>query len=163
MSRSRNERDQEALLQIFLAVSDVQVAKFGVYELAAFRYEVLYGLQGVTDVTNPDLLSTYIEPPAAFSSTGQQAFRRQQRQALRYAAQYVAMRATGAETVTALPSAVGDERSTTERGRGRVHGRGKGSGCGGRQSFLHPRQLWVSVKHTMLGRSSGPACGWSGS
>lgn len=73
-------------------ISDAQVAVYGTYELAASRYEVLCGKQGAAGVADPELLSAYIDAPAAYSAAGRQAFRQQQKQAVKSAAQQAGRR-----------------------------------------------------------------------
>lgn len=68
VSRSCKERYRESLRKIGPTISDVQVSNFGVFELAASRYEVPVGFQRVAGVVNPDLLLADIEHPAAFSA-----------------------------------------------------------------------------------------------
>lgn len=132
LPRIRSVSDRETLRQVALRLSDAQLTSFGVYELAASRYEVLCGLQGVSGVADPELLSAYIDPPAAYSTAGRQAFRRQQTQAIRYAAQ-AAGRRRGADAPRALrvqdaaapAAAVAPRGGRGGRGRGRGRGRGQ--------------------------------------
>jgi hypothetical protein len=63
-------------------VSDAQLTLFGVYELTASRYEILCGRQGARGVADPALLESFIDATAAYSTTGREAFRRQQEQAI---------------------------------------------------------------------------------
>ena len=140
LPRLRTASDREELRKLVLRLSDAQVTTFGVYELAASRYEVLCGLQGVAGVADPALLAAYIDPPAAFSSAGRQAFRRQQTQAIRYAAQ-AAGRRRGPNAPRALPSpapapvssgGTGRAAGSSKRGgrvtRGQDRGRDRGRG-----------------------------------
>ena len=69
------------------ALSNAQLSTFGTYELSASRYEILCGLQGSHGVADPALLGTFLDAPAAYSSAGRQAFRRQKQQAIKSAAQ----------------------------------------------------------------------------
>jgi hypothetical protein len=55
-------------------------------ELTASRYEILCGRQGARGVADPALLESFIDAPAAYSTTGREAFMRQQEQAIRNAA-----------------------------------------------------------------------------
>jgi hypothetical protein len=67
----------EELRAVRWALSDAQLSTFVVYELTASRYEILCGLQGASGVADPALLGTFLDAPAAYSSAGRQAFRRQ--------------------------------------------------------------------------------------
>jgi hypothetical protein len=77
----------ERLRKAWWYVSDAQLANFGMYELAAPLFELLCGLQGASGVADPAWLGTFLDAPAAYSSGGRQAFRRQQQQIIRSAAQ----------------------------------------------------------------------------
>lgn len=111
-------------------ISDSQIAAFGTYELAASRYEVLCGRQGATGVADPELLSAYIDPPAAYSAAGRQAFRRQQRQAIKSAAQRAGRRAIGDAGRGSTGQGRGSQKSRGAVGSGRRGGRGGGTGGG---------------------------------
>jgi hypothetical protein len=52
----------------------------------------LCGRQGARGVANPALLESFIDAPAAYSTTGREAFRRQQEQAIRNAARVAGRR-----------------------------------------------------------------------
>lgn len=108
-------------------VSDAQVATFGACELAASRYEVSLGRQGATGVADPELLSAYIDPPAAYSIAG--------RQAVRSAAQQAGKCAVGRGKGTAKPqSGSGGQPVTGTGNKGSGGGKGgKGSSRGGKQ------------------------------
>ena len=69
------------------ALSNAQLSTFGTHELSASLYELLCGLQGAHGVADPALLGTFLDAPAAYSSTGRQAFRRQFQKAIKSAAQ----------------------------------------------------------------------------
>lgn len=115
---------QEALNKI----STIQVVKFGIYELPDSRYELLCGRQGASGVTVPELRSATIDAPAAYSSAGHQAYRRQQLQAIKYAFQRA-----GCKNPTGSRSRSGGGGSG--RGRGKKQptgGSGGGRGGGGR-------------------------------
>lgn len=128
--RSRNERDSKSLCRIRIAISDVQVSKFDVYELADTHFNVLFALRRVIVVPDLDLSSTYIEPLPAFRSAVQLAFRLQQRQAIRYVAQFAGKRAAGAAWLQLFSLQVGTisrpqgEEGGRSRGQGRCHVRG---------------------------------------
>jgi hypothetical protein len=83
---------EERLREVRWGISNVQVAAFGTYELAASRYELLCGLQGASGVADSGLLGTFLDVPAAYSSAGRQPFRRQQHQAIKNAAQIAGRR-----------------------------------------------------------------------
>lgn len=89
VSRDIKRRFSETLDMI----SDVQVAVYGTYGLAASRYKVLCGQQGATGVADPDLLSAYVAPPAGYSSVGRQALRLQQYYAVKSTARQAGRRA----------------------------------------------------------------------
>lgn len=89
-----------------------QIAAFGVYELADYRYQVLCGIQGAGGVAYPDLLEAFLDTPAAYSTTGRQAFRRQQRQAIR-------------STVVTVGRNQGRSQPTPVPVKGQGQGRGK--------------------------------------
>jgi hypothetical protein len=120
-------------------VSDAQLTLFGVYELTASRYEILCGRQGARGVADPALLESFIDAPAAYSTTGREAFRRQQEQAIRNAARIAGRRSrsgssrTGGAAVGGGAISYGGASLSTARGRSRDPGsRGGDRGRGGR-------------------------------
>jgi hypothetical protein len=82
----------ERLLEARWALSDAQLSTFGTYGLAASRYELLCGLQGASGVADPALIGTFLDAPAAYSSAGRQAYKRQQQQAIKSAVQVAGRR-----------------------------------------------------------------------
>lgn len=127
----QSESDREVFRRLGSRVSDAQLTTFGVYELAAARYEVLCGRQGASGVADPELLSAYIDPPAAFSSAGRQAYRRQQVQHIRHAAQAAGRRYRGEPNQRGGPGRNGAGRGGDGNGGGRRVGRrSRGAGRG---------------------------------
>jgi hypothetical protein len=126
---------QEGVREVRWAMSDAQVAVHGTLELNASRYELLCGLQGASGTADPGLLGSYLDAPAGYSRAGQQAFRLQQRQAIRSAAQ-VAGRRTTARRPSASPSGTsatgrdGGFRNPPGGGSGRTRNRRGGRGGG---------------------------------
>ena len=142
--------------------SDAQVSIHGVYELVAARYEVLCGRQGASSIANPDLFETYIDPPAAYSSIGRVAYRQQQFQAVRSAAQRAGKKA--------VSKATPDRQSNIHRGAGRgagapsnhnpfIHQAGGGRGGGGRGRGRGRGTVGAKLCHVS---ASGPALPASG-
>ena len=86
IQRKLTGRKREALKEVIEEISDVNLVVFGTYELTATRYELLCGKQGAAGIADPELIESIIDPPAAYSSAGRQAFRQQQDQAVRFAA-----------------------------------------------------------------------------
>jgi hypothetical protein len=124
-------------------VSDAQLALFGVYELTASRYEILCGREGARGVADPALLESFIDAPAAYSTTGREAFRRQQEQAIRNAARIAGRRnrsgssrvsgattSVGASTGGSASAPTGPSRTRGRGGRGGRVSRGRGAGRG---------------------------------
>jgi hypothetical protein len=101
----------EELRSVGWALSDAHLSTFGVHELAVSRYELLWGLQGARGVLDTALLGKFLDTPAAYSSAGRQAFRRQKQKAIRSAA-LVSGRRQGLPVVLSPPS------STPATGRG---------------------------------------------
>jgi hypothetical protein len=127
------------------ALSNVQLSTFGTYELAASRYELLCGLQGASGVADPALLGTFLDAPAAYSSAGRQAFRRQQQQALKSAAQVAGRR----QVSSVSASSAGSPGAPSGRGGASTYTGGSG-GRGGR----------VRTRNQRGGRGGGsPAAG----
>jgi hypothetical protein len=124
----------ERLRQARRALSDAQLATFGTYELAASRYELLCGLQGASGVADPALLGTFLDAPAAYSSAGRQAFRRQQQQAIKSAAQVAGRRqahpAASPPSGTSAAGRGGASAHTPAGGRGRSRNRRSSRGGG---------------------------------
>jgi hypothetical protein len=127
------------------ALSNSHFAAFGTYELAASRYELLCGLQGASGVADPALLGTFLDAPAAYSSAGRQAFRRQQQQAVKSAAQVAGRR----QVHPLAASSAGSTGATAGRGGASTYTGGSG-GRGGR----------VRTRNQRGGRGGGsPAAG----
>jgi hypothetical protein len=119
--------------------SDAQLAVFGTYELIASRYEILCGRQGARGVADPALLESFVDAPATYSSTGREAFRLQQDQAIRNAARVAGRRSrgpgkSGGATTGGGTSGSGDNFGTPgASGNSRKRGRGgRGGGRGAR-------------------------------
>jgi hypothetical protein len=124
-------------------VSDAQLTLFGVYELTASSYEILCGRQVARGVADPALLESLVEAPAAYSTTGRQAFQHQQEQAIRNAARIAGSR----------------NQSSGARSVGATDGGGAVGGSGASSSTASGRSLECDRSGVRGGRGSRGRCG----
>lgn len=124
---------QRPLGKILERITSTQVVSYGTYDLLASKYELLCGKQGAAGIADPDLLSATIDAPAGFSTAGQQAYRCQQQQAIKSAAQRAGRRSGGSSSGNRsgrgpTPARTGAGNGAGKRGgkRGKPKDKGKG-------------------------------------